>query len=209
MKMNAVVLAPVDKDEPCLPIAVSPCAEANDSANTRDATIVHRADQEAFKVLFLRYKDKIFSYQFGMVGDIEDAHDLTQKTLIRAWEKLPTLRDETRFLSWLYTIARNVTYDYWRSKKKILLYSWENLMEQQSVMSIQGPEEVVEMAELIRIALLALTPKYRACLLLHTVYGCSTQEIAKLVGISKKSVATYLCSARSQFRQAYLRLRRE
>ena len=209
MKMNVVELAPVDKADPCLPIAASPCAEANDGANTRSVTIEHRADREVFEALFLRYKDKIFNYQFGLVGDIEDARDLTQKTLMRAWEKLPTLQDESRFSPWLYTIARNVVYDYWRSKKKVLLCSWENLTDQQTMMSIQGPEEVVEVAELIRLALAGLAPKYRACLLLYAVCGCSTQEIAKLVGISKESVPTYLCSARSQFRQAYLRLRRE
>jgi RNA polymerase sigma-70 factor, ECF subfamily len=207
--MNAVELAPLGKAEPYLLTTSPSCAEAIEVANTEDATIVHRVGREFFETLFLRYKDKILSYQFGLVRDIEDARDLTQKTFMRAWEKLSTLQDESRFLPWLYTIARNVAYDYWRSKKKVQLYPWETLTEQKSIMSIQGPEVVVEVAELVRLALEAMTPKYRTCLLLYTVYGFSKQEIGEMVGISNESVTTYLCYARSQFRQAYLRLRRK
>jgi len=207
--MNAVELAPSGKAERYLPITSTSRAEANDVANTEDPTLVHRVEREVFEALFTRYKDKIFRYQFGLVRDIENAHDLTQKTFMRAWERLPTLKDKSRFLPWLYTIARNVAYDFWRSKKNVLIYPWERLTEQQRMMSIPGPEEAVEVAELVRLALATLTPKYRDCLLLYTVYGFTTQEIAKLVGISNDSVITYLCYARSQFRQAYLRLRRE
>lgn len=208
MKTNAVELTPLDKAESCLPIGSSSYHEAVDAAITEDTSIL-QANREIFEVLFLQYKDKILRYQYSLVRDIEDAHDLTQKTFMRAWKKLPSLKDKSRFLPWLYKIARNVVYDYWRSKKDVLLFPWENLAEQQSIISISGPEEIIEMAELIRLALAALTPKYRDCLLLYAVYGFSKQEIAQFVGISKESVTTYLCSARSQFRQAYVRLKRE
>ena len=209
MKMNAVELAPSVKAESSLSMSSSAYAEADDVAITEDTSLVRRGDREVYEVLFLQYKDKILRYQYGLVRDIEDAHDLAQKTFMRAWEKFPTLKDESRFLPWLYKIARNVVYDYWRSKKDVLLIPWENLSEQQSNISISGPEEVIEMTELVRLALAALAPKYRDCLLLYAVYGFSKEEIAKFVGISKESVTTYLCSARSQFRQAYDRLKRE
>lgn len=207
--MNAVETEPSGKAEPCLSIASPSYAEVSEIANTEDAALLHRANREVFEVLFLQYKDKIFSYQFSLVRDREDAHDLTQKTFLKAWEKLPTLQNESRFLPWLYKIARNVAYDYWRSKKRVMIYSWENLTEQQNFMSMPSPEEVVEVAELVRLTLAALTPKYRDCLLLQAIYGFSLQEIAKLVGISKESVPTYLSYARNQFRQEYLRLKRE
>ncbi|MBO0780730.1 MAG: sigma-70 family RNA polymerase sigma factor [Ktedonobacteraceae bacterium] len=206
--MCAAKLAPASKIEPPLLIpSLSPIA-ADDGTKENTAT-VPSVNLEVFEALFLEYKERICRYQFSLVENIEDAHDLTQKTFIKAWEKLSTLRDESRFSPWLYTIARNVACDYWRSKKKILLYLSENFIEQQNMMGIQGPEEIVEMSEIIKLALASLTPKYRACLLLSTVYGFSTAEIARFVGISKESVTTYLCSARSQFRQAYLQLKRE
>lgn len=208
--MNAVETTPSSKAETCLSIVSVYQAEVSEATDTKHATSIHhRADREVFEILFLQYKDKIFSYQFNLVRDREDAHDLTQKTFLKAWEKLPTLQDESRFLPWIYKIARNVACDYWRSKKGVLFYSWENLKEQQSIVSIPGPEEVVEVAELVRLALAELSPKYRDCLLLQSLYGFSPQEIARLVGISKDSVPTYLCYARRQFRQEYLRLKRE
>src|SRR2546422_290877 len=63
----------------------------------------------------------------------------------------------------------------------------------------------VEEQELVRLALMRVAPKPRSCLLLH-VEGFSQDEIAKLLGLSRKSVGTYVSIAREQFRQAYHRL---
>jgi len=208
MKMNVVERAPSEKVESCLQVFASPNFEEDDMA-FEDPSLVLQADRELFEVLFMQYQDKILRYLYRLVRDIEDAHDLTQKTFMRAWEKLPTLKDKSRFLPWLYKIARNIACDYWRSEKNSLLLSWEDLSEQQSIISISGPEEVIEVAEIISLALAEMTPKYRACLLLYAVYGFTKQEIAKLLGISQASVTTYYCSAKRQFRQAYDRLKRE
>ncbi len=207
--MNTMEFTPSGKAGTCLSVALPSHDEVNNATNTKEAKPVHLGNRRAFEVLFQQYKDKIYRYQFGLVRDIEDAHDLTQKTFLRAWEKLPTLQDESRFIPWLYKIARNIAYDHLRSKKKALLHPWEDLKEQQGTISVPSPEEVVAEAELVRLALAALSPKYRECLLGQTIYGFSQQEIAELVGISKESVSTYLCYARMQFRQAYLRLKHE
>lgn len=209
VSINTMKFTPLGMAGSCLSIALPSDGEVNGTKNTEEAKLVHQGDRAAFEGLFQQYKDKIFSYQLSLVGDIEDARDLTQMTFLRVWEKLPTLQDESRFMPWLYKIARNVAYDHWRRKKKALLLPWEDLTEQHGMMSTPSPEEGVLEAELVRLALAELPPKYRECLLRQTIYGFSQEEIAEFVGISKESVRTYLCYARRQFRQAYQRLKHE
>lgn len=166
---------------------------------------------EAFTTLFQEHKSGVYGYLAGLVGNSEDAYDLTQKTFLNVWLKFHTLRDASRFKSWLYIIARNLAYDHRRS---VILrtpsQSWEELEEKHTVtLSRPGPEEQVATAELVQLALAALPTKYRDCLLLQIEGGFSLNDIAEVMDISKESVSTYICNARKQFRQAYNHLERE
>jgi RNA polymerase sigma factor (sigma-70 family) len=161
---------------------------------------------EAFTRLFKHYGDEIYSYVVGLVGNAEDAYDLTQETFLRAWERLPMLRDAAKFKPWLYCIARNLVHDYWRRKKRELWISLEKTGEQDVFVSNSHPEEEIAEAQLIWLALAEVLVRYRSCLLLQVEGGFSHSEIAELLGIRKACVSTYLSIARKQFRQAYYRL---
>jgi RNA polymerase sigma-70 factor (ECF subfamily) len=73
-------------------------------------------------------------------------------------------------------------------------------------MRVAGPEEQIEVAELIKLALAQLSPQYRACLLLQHVVGFSQREIAQALKLSEKSISIYVGRGSEQFRQAYERL---
>jgi RNA polymerase sigma-70 factor (ECF subfamily) len=165
--------------------------------------------QEAFTRLFKHYSDEIYGYVVGLVGNTEDAYDLAQEAFLRAWVRLPMLRDAAKFKPWLYCIARNLVHDYWRRKKRELWKSLERIGEQDVFMSSSYPEEEIAEAELIWLALAEVPVRYRDCLLLQVEGGFSHYEIAELLGIKKACVSTYLCIARRQFRQAYYRLASE
>ena len=160
---------------------------------------------EAFTILFQYHRSGVYRYVVSLVGKDEDAHDLTQSTFLKAWERLPTLRDVSRFKAWLYRIARNLTYDHRRRKERVSFQSWESLVEQTIALSKPGPEEVVAQAELVQLALAEVPPHFRECLILQTV-GFSQREIAELVGINEASVRTYVSNARKQLHEAYHQL---
>ncbi len=69
-------------------------------------------------------------------------------------------------------------------------------------------EDEIEEQELIQLALAQVAPKPRACLLLQ-IEGFSQEEIARQVGLQKKSVGTYVSMAREQFRQSYRQLKNQ
>lgn len=163
---------------------------------------------EAFAMLVERYEHEIYRYLVGMLGDCEEAQDLSQQVFLKAWINLPALQNAASFKAWLYSIARHLMCDHWRGKKPSS-QSWEELLEGNAEPGLPGPEECIVEMELINMALLELPLKLRQCLVLRFVEGFYPCEIACMVGISVTSVSTYISMARRQFRAIFERLKDE
>src|ERR1700726_3435622 len=104
----------------------------DDFTNTADTELVRLAktgNADAFAMLFQRYKQPVRGYLAGLLGNSEDADDLTQRAFLNAWAKLPTLHDGSRFKPWIVSIARNLAYDYKRLLARSHSQSLESLME--------------------------------------------------------------------------------
>lgn len=186
-------------------------SEDNSTAmvQARLVELAQARDSAAFTTLYLLHTTGICGYLLGLVGNEEDAHDLAQQAFLQAWQKLSGLHDIALFTPWLYSIARNLAYDHCRRKKGASQSSWEQLEEYQADVSGPGPEDQVAQAELVRLALTTLPPKFRDCLLLQVEGKLSRREIAEVTGLSEKSVSVYLSGARKAFLQAYQRLEHE
>ena len=184
----------------------------DDFTHTSDTELVKLAkagNADAFTLLFQRYKRPVRGYLAGLVGNSEDADDLTQRAFLNAWDKLLTLHDESRFRPWIFTIGRNLAYDYKRLQARSASQSLESFKERNDPVNGINLEDETAVKELVKLALAELPPKYRDCLLLLIKGEFSHDEIAELLKISKTSVSTYICTARRQFRQAYYRLKDE
>src|SRR5947208_5278520 len=142
-----------------------------------------------------------------MVGNDEEGRDLAQETFIKVWRALPRMNDHSHFDTWLYRIATNTAIDHLRSRK-FRLPLWKSSTGQEAFGPVitEGPEEQVEEAELVKLALAQLSPQYRACLLLQHVAGFTQREIAGALNLSEKSISIYIHRGCEQFRQAYKRL---
>ena len=180
---------------------------------TRDDTIqlvklAQAGNMEAFTILVQNYEHEIYGYLSGLLGDQDEAYDFAQQVFIKAWLNLAGLREASYFKTWLYTIARNLTCDYWR-RKKILYQSWESIEMSNITDGMHEPEDQVVNAELVNLALAELSLNLRHCLLLKVVGGFPPHEIARIVGINQSSVNTYVSTARRLFRAAYQRLANE
>ena len=167
-------------------------------------------DHAAFASLYQRYKAPIWQRLTYFVGEHEAVQDLFQETFLRAWQKLPELKSGVPFESWLKRIAVNLAIDYLRHKKQALFVS---LSEEDGesgavfiLLGVAGPETEIDLREGIRLALQAMSPQNRACVLLQDQWGFSQREIAQLLHISEKSVSAYVSRGREQLRRAYLDL---
>jgi RNA polymerase sigma-70 factor (ECF subfamily) len=173
-----------------------------DPVTTPHSKLVLRAqagDEKAFTALFNYYRPGLGRYLLGLVRNIEDRDDLAQEAFIKAWRELPRLRDASLFKPWLYTIATNLVRD--RKRRK-----WFEIIPIEDGDTREAPmrfEDAVAERELVKQALEQVRWKRRICLLLEIEGRLTLEEIAQVMGIDKRSVCTYISSARREFRQAY------
>ncbi|HLZ63413.1 MAG TPA: sigma-70 family RNA polymerase sigma factor [Ktedonosporobacter sp.] len=172
--------------------------------------LARSGDSLAFDALFSSYNASICTFLARMVGNEEEGRDLAQETFLKVWRTLPSIRDTTRFRSWLYRIATNVALDYQRARY------WQRFFKRgllsrplDSSVHQRGLEERLVEAELVQEALAQLSPTNRSCLLLKIDAGFSLQEIATMLHISAKNVSVSLCRGREQFYRAYCKLATE
>jgi RNA polymerase sigma-70 factor (ECF subfamily) len=155
----------------------------SDSSVQRE--LVRRAqsgDAEAFGYLYDGFIERIYRYVFFRVTDEQTAEDLTSQVFTKAWEKLDHYKPSgAPFIAWLYTIARNIVIDYYRTRKETV-----DLDEAVSIASDgPPPEDQVELhfeIEGLREALEQLTEDQQQVVVLKFISGLSTEEIAQQLG---------------------------
>lgn len=191
-------------------------ALSNDGIPLSSESLVTRAqagDEAAWATLVTYYSPELSRYLKGKLHTtpcgIEDADDMTQKTFIKAWRKLRSLKQASKFKPWLYRIADNVVYDYGRRQKSqgrlsqvSLEEHWEECVAFND--SQRFVDDVVE-KDAIKWALKALPWKERQCLLLDIEGDLSRSEIADMVALRPSSVGVYISKGREHCRQAYQR----
>ena len=74
-------------------------------------------DQDAFGELVRTYHERVLAVTRNMVRNHEDACDLAQQTWVKAWNKIDTFKEQSKFYTWLYRIATLTCIDFLRKKK--------------------------------------------------------------------------------------------
>lgn len=172
-----------------------------------EGQLVERAkagDSAAFAGLFERYQTPICTYLYRLVGNREEACDLTQETFLKAFQSLPSTSPDLRFSAWLYRIATNTAYSSLRRRRLIRWLPMLGASEEHSQdTSREGhPEQVLE-TEAIRRTLRRLPRDYAVCLLLHVQEGLSSAEVGEIMRLSPGAVRVKLFRARLKFRELY------
>jgi RNA polymerase sigma-70 factor (ECF subfamily) len=161
----------------------------------------------AFEGLIRRHHRRIFNLLYGIVGEEEDAADLTQETFIRAYRALPGLKSVEGFHFWLNRVAVNAALDHLRSRKRkggLARANVDSVNEDPAVAGpspLPGPEANVESGEiqgLVRAAVLGLPDHHRAVVTLHHLQGLGVEEISKLLNCSVGTVKSRLARARAR-----------
>ncbi len=158
------------------------------------------------------YREPIRRYIGRLIGDPDEAEDLTQETFLRAHRKLDTLRNPAALSPWLYRIATHVTYDRMRQpafrhgKKSVSFPACEAqpeaLAPDEAILRPNQLLEQHEMSECVREFLDALPAPYRDVLIHHDLLGLSNPEIAEASGISLATGKIRLHRARRKLKEA-------
>ena len=150
-----------------------------------------------------------------MVGDPEDAADMTQEAFLKAWKSLSGFHMDAAFSTWLYRLATNCCLDLFRSKKRKPTISLvqedengEEMLYEPADPSLQPDELLIKKEErqILREALLSLDEQQRAILTLRVVKDLSYEDISTILQIKEGTVKSRLARARENLRKKVLQL---
>ncbi|HEX6730791.1 MAG TPA: sigma-70 family RNA polymerase sigma factor [Pyrinomonadaceae bacterium] len=160
-------------------------------------------DQEAFRLLFVRFSRPVFQFIYQLVSQRDLADELTQETFVRAYRNLNQLRDDSRFSTWLFGIGHNVAREFLRAKQRQIESLSDEINQSEDTRSISPVDGVLE-KELnfaIEKALQELDEERRAIFVLKVFQQLSYQEIVEITGFSLAKIKTELHRARLKLRQ--------
>ena len=165
----------------------------------RAASDEARSRSEAFSALHSEHATGVYNLALRMVGDREDARDICQEVLIKAFKRLgePGELDQR---AWLYRVTVNACYDHLRSRKRRPSAPWNPDLEPAASVDLY---EQAELQQHVNVALVRVPPAQRAALLLRDVHGFHTDEVAAALGVQSNSVEVTLSRARKSFRRHF------
>ena len=164
-------------------------------------------DINAYELLVKEYEKNVYNLALRMVGNSEDAADMSQEAFIKAYNSLTSFRGDSKFSVWLYRIVSNVCLDYLRSRgrRQTVSLSTENDDGEDVEIDIadetQSPERLLDRRltrDAVRRGLAALPPEHRQILLLREIQGLSYDEIADALGIEAGTVKSRIFRARKK-----------
>ena len=144
---------------------------------------------------FETYLDRLFGYALAMSRDKELAADLVQDCVLRVMKARNIPKDEAAYRSWLFTIIRNLWFDYLRSSKRHALV--EPLNDSHEEIVTEDFETTVVNVVAVRQAFEDLTVEHRDILALVDIGGFSYDETSKMLNIPKGTVMSRISRARA------------
>ncbi|HEX9736488.1 MAG TPA: RNA polymerase sigma factor [Thermoanaerobaculia bacterium] len=166
----------------------------------------------AFDAFVDRYGRRLLAFGLRMCGQREDAEDVFQETLMKAYQGLEKLRDPGAVRTWLFRVASSqclMKRRKERPERELPLEAYKpggvDFGEPAAVVDwSDGPDDAAEQAELhaaLEGALSALPPELRIVVLLRDVEGLSTQETAEALELGVSAVKMRLHRARLALRE--------
>lgn len=180
---------------------------AKDSSLTllADYELVERSrsgDQQAFAEIVRRYKSKIASTVFGMLGKNDEAEDIGQETFIRFFISINNFRGESSLGTYLTRIAINLSLNAIKRKKLRKFLSFNKMLEEGSDIEDTGQvNRDKDQDEIIHKAIEKLNPKHRAVIVLRLIDEYSTEETAKILNIPVGTVLSRLARAQDKLKE--------
>lgn len=167
---------------------------------------VLRGNVNDFEKLVTAYEKNVYNIALRMVGDPDDAADMTQETFIKAYRSLSSFRGDSKFSSWLYRIASNVCLDFLRSRSRHPQVSLSTVDEDDRATfelpdMRQNPEEQLMKKlgmEAVRRGLEQLPEQQRQILVLRELGGLSYAELAQTLGLEEGTVKSRIFRARKR-----------
>jgi len=159
---------------------------------------------DAFERLYGEYHSPIYNLCARVLGDREEAKDVTQEVFIKAFDQLPAADAESFGLRpWLYRVATNACFNTLRSRRK--LDGGDDAGLEQAASGVDEFERAQTVA-LVEQSLGEMNERYRTALVLKDLQGLPPEEIAEVMEVSRANADVLVHRARASFKSVFARL---
>ncbi len=173
-----------------------------------DVQLIHKilsGDDAAFSILVEKYQKSVHALAWRKIQDFHYAEEIMQDTFLRAYKKLPTLKNPDQFAGWLHVIANRLCIDWMRSQKSVMQSLEDTPVEEVEKSSYthhiseqRMTERTEHYHELVKRLLEKLPENERAVVTLFYLDEMSTKEIGRFMGVSVNTITSRLHRARKR-----------
>ena len=164
---------------------------------------IRGGDSVAFEQLVRRKTSKVYALCYRVIGNAEDAKDISQLVFIKLWENLEKYDPQYAFDTWRYRMVTNVAIDFMRNKQ-----SRENAVNSNLRLvktSADAEQGVVvqhkEVENVFNEVAACLSPKQKTIFIMNQMDDLPSSEIAKILGCRESTVRNHLFNARKMMQQ--------
>jgi RNA polymerase sigma factor (sigma-70 family) len=160
-------------------------------------TQAQQGDQQAFYRLYENYHRRIYALCWRMMADKDSAEDVCQEVFVQLWQKISNFRGESKFSTWLHSVASNIALGHIRKNKTWL----------QRIFSIEEQvieDATVEMPECSSLdkKIQKLPERARLVFVLFAIEGYRHEEIAQMLGMAVGTSKAQYHRARGLLRES-------
>jgi len=173
-----------------------------------DEKLINRfqaGDERAYVELVNRYKDKLLNFVFQFLGDIEQAEDVVQDTMIRLYEKKHYYKEIAKFSTWIYTIARNLANTELRKRKRRKTTYLSQMSKEERQYEIPAVQDDVDQSlhnefinDRIQSAINNLPEHFKLVIILRDIQELSYDDISNIVEVPLGTIKSRINRARIQ-----------
>jgi RNA polymerase sigma-70 factor (ECF subfamily) len=157
-------------------------------------------DRQALRVLYERHAEFVYRIAYRFVGNEEDARDITQSVFVTIMQSAHRYKPEAKLTTWIYRIVVNRCINHRATaSRRLRSFLTDRNFEDIPASHENRPDRIVDRAEQrarLQVAIQKLPERQRMALILSRFEGQSYEDIADLLGCSKKSVESLLVRAR-------------
>ncbi len=174
-----------------------------------------KGDIEAFEMLMEKYQKKVFNIALRLLGNHDDANEVTQEVFIRIFKSMGSFKGESQISTWIYRIATNACLDELRKRKNKWIMSLDEEYHKENgdyIIQVEDdkptPDVILEQKTLksaVNNAIDKLSEKYKLIIVLRDIQGFSYEEISEIVKTPVGTVKSRINRARLQLKEILLK----
>lgn len=150
--------------------------------------------------IFMEYHEKLLGFILKRVSNKADAEDILQDVFLKIHSRIDTLKENSKFQSWIYTITRNAIIDYYRVQQ-----STKDLPESLSNTDLKEHEIArQELTDCFLPLISTLPPSYQHSFKLSEIDGMNQNKVAEKEGISLPAVKSRILRGRQKLKETLL-----